>query len=498
MIASLFLEALPALWRRLCALAEQSAAYRLLRRLYHLLRGLLQESLLWALLTMQPRSASSGRLRSAVTRWLHAIGRRLHLAEALDGRRWKALDFAALSGAGVLLMYLCPAARWNNRYALAFALGLLLVLLLLLASNRRSLPSAREIGFGFLLFLTVSLNGIAAAQDVPEALRVFAFYLTAYLLALTLACGLSDRQKLQKFLGFVYLTVLCTGAYAIWQRIVGVPVNSSQTDLVANAGMPGRVYSTMENPNNFAELLVMLLPLAFAWTTMLPRQRTRLTATLLLSVPLAALLMTYSRSGWISFALAVLVMLFFCQKRMLPLLALAAVLALPLLPGTILRRILTIGSASDSSNRYRVYIWQGTLRLLRRFGLTGVGFGPGNFHPVYTLFCGGHAQEAQHAHMLYLELWAELGIGGLLAFLAFHFGLLRRAVLRKSRAKGGVRMTLIAAAAALTGISFSFAVEYVWFYPRDLFCYFLLAGVTLAAARLAETDSPQATIQQKQ
>ena len=62
----------------------------------------------------------------------------------------------------------------------------------------------------------------------------------------------------------------------------------------------------------------------------------------------------------------------------------------------------------------------------------------------------------------------------------------------------GKKALLIAAAAALTGISFSFAVEYVWFYPRDLFCYFLLAGVTLAAARLAETDSPQATIQQKQ
>ena len=44
------------------------------------------------------------------------------------------------------------------------------------------------------------------------------------------------------------------GLYAILQRIKGVPVNPAQTDLSVNVGMPGRVYSTMENPNNLGQV----------------------------------------------------------------------------------------------------------------------------------------------------------------------------------------------------------------------------------------------------
>ena len=492
MIEHFLLGTLPAFWRRLCARTEESRAYVLLRRLYVLLRRLVRESLLGRLLGEHPqRPLRADAAVNAASRRLARFGARLHLDELFAGRSLRAPDFSCLAGTMLLAMFVCPARVWNNRFALGIAIALALALLLLVMAGRRRLLTCREIGLGFLFFMLTAVLGIVSARNTGEALRVSAFYVTSFLLALTLAAGLSDREKLKKFLAFLYLAVLWTALSAIWQRLTGVAANSSQTDLAANAGMPGRVYSTFENPNNYAEFLVLLLPLAFAYTTMLQNRRARLGATCLLALPLAALLMTYSRSGWVSFALAVLVLLFFCQRRMLPLLLLAALLALPLLPGSVFRRILTIGSTSDSSNLYRVYIWQGTLRLLRQFGLTGVGFGPENFHPVYVLFCGGHAREAQHAHMLWLEVWAEMGLAGFLGLLAFHFGLIRRALLRICRARTGVRMTLIAAAAALIGISFSATVEYIWFYPRDMFCFFIVVGVTLAALRISEAEEKQ-------
>lgn len=486
MIEAFFLTTLPALWRRLCALSESSRCYALLQSLYRRLCKAARESFLGALLTRQDTQKS--RTDGALTRTLHRLGTRLHLAEALDGRSLKRLDFSVLAGALLLAMFLCPAQQWNNRLALLLALLLAAVLLVLTMARRRRLLSVRELGWGFVLFMAASLCGLASAHDLGEAVRVFAFYVTSFLLALTLAAGLSDRAKLRRFLGFLYLAVVCTAVFALWQRLTGVAVNSSQTDLAANAGMPGRVYSSFENPNNYAEFLVLFLPLSFTFTTTLKNKRARLGATALLLLPLAALAMTYSRSGWVSFVLAAAVLLFFCRKRTLPLLAFLALLALPLLPQTVFRRILTIGSTSDSSNLYRVYIWRGTLGLLRRFGLTGVGFGPENFHPVYVLFCNGHAREAQHAHMLWLELWAEMGIAGLISYVTFHFGLLRRAILAHKTASGSLRMTLAACAAALTGICFSATVEHIWFYPRDMFAFFVLVGVTLAAVRIADTE----------
>ena len=486
MIEIFFFSTLPALWHRLCALTEHSRAYALLRRVYQCLCKAARESFLGALFMRQ--SARKPRTDGAFACALHRLGTRLHLAGALDGRSLKKLDFSVLAGALLLAMFLCPARLWNNRLALLLALFLAGTLLVLTAAGRRKLLSVRELGYGFALFMAASLCGLASAHDLAEAVRVFAFYVTSFLLALTLGAGLSDRARLRRFLGFLYLAVVCTAVFAVYQRLTGVAVNSSQTDLAANAGMPGRVYSTFENPNNYAEFLVLLLPLSFAFTTMLQNRRARLGATALLILPLAALAMTYSRSGWVSFALAAAVLLFFCQKKMLPFLLLLALLALPLLPQTVFRRLLTIGSTSDSSNLYRVYIWRGTAGLLRRFGLTGVGFGPENFHPVYVLFCNGHAREAQHAHMLWLELWAEMGIAGLLSYAAFHFGLLRRAILAHRTATGGLRMTLAACAAALTGICFSATVEHIWFYPRDMFAFFVLVGVTLAAIRLANAE----------
>ncbi len=495
MIERFLLGILPAFWRRLCAQAEESRAYALVHSVYILLRRLVKESLLGRLLGEHPqRPLRADAAVSAASGKLARFGARLHLDGLFAGRSLRAPDFSCLAGAMLLAMFVCPARAWNNRFALGIALALALILLLLVMAGRRRLLTCREIGLGFLCFILAAVFGIVNARDVGEAVRVSSFYATSFLLALTLAAGLSDREKLKKFLAFLYLAVLCTSLAALWQRLTGVAVNSSQTDLAANAGMPGRVYSTFENPNNFAEFLVLLLPLCFAFTTMLQNRRVRLSATCLLALPLAALLMTYSRSGWVSFALAVLVLLFFCQRRMLPLLLLAALLALPLLPGSVFRRILTIGSTSDSSNLYRVYIWRGTLRLLRQFGLTGVGFGPENFHPVYVLFCSGHAREAQHAHMLWLEVWEEMGLAGLLSLLAFHFGLIRRALLRIHRSKTGVRMTLIAAAAALIGISFSATVEYIWFYPRDMFCFFTVVGVTLAALRISDSEEKQSPV----
>src|SRR5699024_8404156 len=71
-------------------------------------------------------------------------------------------------------------------------------------------------------------------------------------------------KQLKVLLCFLWLALMLTSLYAVYQGIVGVEVDLSLTDTELNAGMPGRVYSTFENPNNYAELIVMLVPFAAA------------------------------------------------------------------------------------------------------------------------------------------------------------------------------------------------------------------------------------------
>ena len=287
-------------------------------------------------------------------------------------------------------------------------------------------------------------------------------------------------------LGFVYLTLLLTGVYAIFQRIQGVEVSSALTDLKLNAGMPGRVYSTMENPNNYAEFIVMTFPVSLVFCMGIVDRRWRTICLASLVVPVVALLMTYSRSGWVSFALAAVVFLGLWDKRLLPLVVIAGVVALPILPDSIFNRILTIGSTADSSNMYRIYIWDAVLRMLRDHGLTGIGMGANNFVARYAEYCLPQATLAPHSHMLYLEIWLEMGIVGLIGFLGMYLGAIRRSVRCLRHADPMLRHVLIACAGSLVGISFLGAAEHILFYPRDLFAFFILLGITLAAVKLAE------------
>ena len=55
-----------------------------------------------------------------------------------------------------------------------------------------------------------------------------------------------------------------------------------------------------------------------------------------------------------------------------------------------------------------------------------------------------------------------------------------------AKADSMVRYVLIACASSLVGVSFVGAAEYIWFYPRVMFAFFIIMGVTLAAVKLSE------------
>ena len=97
-----------------------------------------------------------------------------------------------------------------------------------------------------------------------------------------------------------------------------------------------------------------------------------------------------------------------------------------------------------------------------------------------------NAAVAQHSHMVYLEVWLEMGLLGIVSFLAMYLGLIRRAIRARRHADPMLRNVLTACVSSLAGVSFVCAAEYIWFYPRVLFAFFILIGATLAAVKLAE------------
>lgn len=493
----------------LLALAEDSWCFSQLRRCWHWLRRLSFSSALGRALQDHGREeglyANSLFCRLVDRFFAGCIWLVGKIVDILTFGTWDSLvvswarrglgrvglwDYPTFCGVVMAVMFLCPGQYWYNVYGLLLALVLVGVLAIRMAMGLCPNLRLRDLGLPFAAFVFAAVAGVGVSSDFKEGLRVFTFFLTSFLFAVALICAIRDRASLKRVLACLYVAMILTGLIGFIQRAMGVEVDPRLTDLSLNAGMPGRVFSTFENPNNYAEYLVLMLPLGFAYCTMITDSKKRAWGFLGLILPVGALLMTYSRSCWVSIALVVVAFLFLHHKKLLPWLPLAALLAIPLLPDSIFNRILTIGSTQDTSNAYRLYIWDSVARMVGDYGLTGIGLGPGNFEPVYQLYTYTQASTAPHSHMLYLEIWIEMGALGIGAFLVYYLGTIRKSVIALKRADRPVRMTLIAGASALIGIAFVSAAEYIWFYPRVMFTFFIVMGVLTAAINLTRSEEP--------
>lgn len=206
-----------------------------------------------------------------------------------------------------------------------------------------------------------------------------------------------------------------------------------------------RAYGTFGQPNPFAGYLNTALPLALglllgAWQTRAAIDR-RLLALAALTVALAgpALLMSLSRGAWLGAAAAIAAMLAAAghvgRRVLVGGVALALLLAfaatLDLLPPVIVARLAdTVAwfgvfdartvplTPANYAVVDRMAHWQAAWEMYREHPLLGIG--PGQYTVFYPEFRLPLWPDPKiHAHNLYLQTLAELGVVGALALLVF-------------------------------------------------------------------------------
>ncbi len=406
------------------------------------------------------------------------------------------LHLESLLAIFVLLIFVVPHDFWNNLYATALVGLLTVVYFLCILSGRQDMQDRPEsLWFPFLFFIFTVFLGVVGSPALGDSIRVLVFFVTAFLLCIVVRGTLSSYEKIDFFLRSIVLVLLFTGAYAAIQRVTGVSADASLTDLELNADMPGRVFGTLGNPNNFAEFLMLFIPFALAFALNQKKKGWKALGALAVLIGTLALVLTYSRSGWLAFALAAVVFVALYNWRLLPVLILVGVLCIPLLPETVLNRILTIGNLADSSSSYRVDIWTGSIRMLRDgYWFDGTGLGAEAFTSVYPDYAIGKTKVAPHTHMQFMEMMAELGVLGFLSLLWYSISLSRRTAVAASRpVSRNIRNILCAAAASMAGITAIGFVEYTWFYPRVMLAFFIAAGIAMAAVHIAGRERTNET-----
>ena len=186
-------------------------------------------------------------------------------------------------------------------------------------------------------------------------------------------------------------------------------------------------------PNRYAQIMVVLLPLAIFRFWGERSRFLRLAAAGLTGLILVGILLSFSRMGFLTIVLLLLIMTFMRYLKPSQVFSIAlvfAVLVLVAVPDYVVRmeslgRIGGLFSktteAPDEAVLGRVAQNLAALRVFLQNPILGVG--PGNFAKFYsTQFVNAlsliHQNEDYRAHSLYLEIAAETGLMGFTAFMA--------------------------------------------------------------------------------
>lgn len=277
-------------------------------------------------------------------------------------------------------------------------------------------PSALQLPLA--LFLLAGVAGLYGAQDAvagAKAFFIFAMGATVYLVA---SQSIRSPGEIRSFLWAVAVAAAAVGLYGAVTGLGGSGVESYGT-----AENYVRAEGLFTHPNQLGGFLALTIPPVAALAVSERSPWLRVAAYALVSAALLGLVLTYSRGAWVGTGVGLIALLPALRKAswILPGAVLAGAFATS---GAVLERLGSIAEAgSDPAVTSRFDIMRASLNLVAENPLLGVGLG--NFQAAYGDLMVQNLPLLSYslgvppqAHNLFVNLAAEVGLVGLLAFLA--------------------------------------------------------------------------------
>lgn len=344
-----------------------------------------------------------------------------------------------------------------------------------------ALPPLWQPGAVFLVcsFLSAFVSKDMAFSFMNWALQPLMYALVYLLIYTTVSTEKEKEKALYAFLAGAVVTVV----YGFFQyaNAADMAADMEAQSWVDPERFPllrRRMYSTLENPNLFGAYLLVIISILTAFTLRERAVKKRTVFAVILLSLLLCLALTYSRGAWVSLAAIVLGLTLFYDKRF-GLLFLLVPVVLAFYHGQVVERFLSLFSGEDTSVDLRFALWESTMAMIEEHPLLGVGWGAYFLaYPDYNFFIQEEGVLIFHAHNMYLNMLAEVGIPGGMAFLLAFFaqGILCWRNYRhgndsftKSMGLGGVLMVM--------GLSVISMGDHVLFSRSVSFCFWSLSAL---------------------
>jgi probable O-glycosylation ligase (exosortase A-associated) len=302
----------------------------------------------------------------------------------------------------------------------------------------------------------------------------------------------TTRERLRTFL---WVLVLCATPLAItalqnYQDGRFLFTGTSKVQRIAGYNDEGGS-GIAANPNDLALVLNLMIPLAVMLLATSRRMTQRALAAGALVLSVAAVIVTFSRAGFLTLA-ATLLLLVPATARRQPWAALAvlsiALAAAPVLPESYLSRLGTITNLSADPTGSAQGRWKdlsAALDVVAHQPITGVGLGQNILALNQT-----RGETWRAVHNVYLQFAVDLGIPGLLLFLWLFAAVFRAAGKVRRRAprdRAGRDLALIATGVQISLVAYAVSA---FFHPSAYqFYFFSVAGLALAVKNVAAANA---------
>jgi len=273
------------------------------------------------------------------------------------------------------------------------------------------------LGFVALVFVAVDIVGLVLSESAGDGVPILRSAVTGVMLMFAIAAQVRTRRQAEWVVGGLVAGAALIGGYGTWQYLTGAP--TSVGFLTASGELISRATAGFDQPNQLAGFLVLLVPFALAGAIV--NRRLRIVFVVAGALAVVGVYASFSRAALV--ALAITPLMFRGGRALLLVVPVVAVLGIFATPTLVSERFETL-TAQGSEIATRTDFWRTAGDIWTRSPLAGAGLG--EFPAAYAQsrvpgrqFLPASAfQPPPHAHNLELQLLAEQGLLGLMAFLA--------------------------------------------------------------------------------
>ena len=333
------------------------------------------------------------------------------------------------------------------------------------------------------ILIFVLVVGISAMTSISlEESRNIALLMGAFILSYFVVINTIENKKQFKFILYLFIiaTVL-TAVYGLYQYKYGDLYSQAWLDTDMFEDIKMRVYSTFENPNVYGEYLILAIPIIISlmWEEKGIAKKLMLLAAL--GITMLAMVLTFSRGCWLGAMFAIALLAVMIDRRFI-ILGILALMAMPfVLPETIINRFMSIGNMGDSSTSYRVYIWLGTLAMLKDYWFSGIGMGITSFNTVYPIYSYNNV-TTPHSHNLFLQIVVEYGIVGLIIFAGVMYNFYKETIISVFKNKNVVTMGFIS---GVSGFMIESLFDHTWYNYRVVLIFWIVIALGILSTRFS-------------